>query len=89
MISKPSRETNEKYLVFIREQRCLISNQCIGEVDAHHTKSRGSGGSDYSAVPLCRKHHTQYHTKGGVWFSKNYEIQMYQEIARLLQQWAS
>jgi hypothetical protein len=34
--------------------------------DAHHIKSRGSGGDDRAEnlIPLCRKHHTLWHQLG-------------------------
>lgn len=43
--------------------------------DAHHVKSRGSGGSDddYNIVYLCRTHHVEIHTIGIASFCKKYD----------------
>jgi len=56
------------YLDFIRTKPCLV---CGSEtVDAHHLVIMGRGKSarssyrHFSAVPLCREHHTLWHSPG-------------------------
>lgn len=57
---KPSRTRREivpEFLVYVRGQPCAVAG-CCNQSQAHHLKSRGAGGSDYTAVPLCGIHHT-------------------------------
>ena len=42
-------------------------------VDCHHLKSRGSGGSDLTSVPLIRKLHIEVHMSQEK-FEKKYHI---------------
>ncbi len=65
---KKIRETDENYLDFIREQPCLVCLDPI--VEPHHTKTVGAGGSDYNAVPLCRRCHASAHYSGTHFFFK-------------------
>ena len=55
-----------KYLKFIRTLPCTICGTTL-EVDGHHTDTGGIAlvGSDYSALPLCRVHHSELHQKSG------------------------
>lgn len=62
MIEKPKRETNKAYLDFIRGQPCCVC--FMRPVEAHHIDTRGAGGSDLTAVPLCRRHHVEWHQLG-------------------------
>lgn len=42
-------------------------------VDVHHMKTTKSGGSDNldNLMPLCRKHHVEFHTMGiRTWWGK-------------------
>ena len=67
MLSKPKRFQCELYLEFIRKQKCC----CCGKRprgDPHHCDSKGSGGSDLSSVPLCRKCHGECHALGVLTF---------------------
>jgi hypothetical protein len=58
---KPRRGRIEDrvYLKWIRSQPCLIRNrECRGPTDPHHVGHFGQARTnDYSAVPLCRRHH--------------------------------
>jgi len=75
------REQDPDYLKYIRLQPCIITSQLA---EAHHTKSRGSGGSDYGSVPLSRFLHTVCHTMGDKSFQEKYNIDFDKEIIRLL-----
>lgn len=64
-----------EYAAFIRLKPCLV---CGSEkVDAHHMVLIGRGKSNapsykhFSTVPLCREHHTLWHSPG----RKDFEIQ--------------
>jgi len=82
---KPIRETDKDYLAYIKSQPCLVLNsECIGDIVAHHTLSRGSGGSDYGAVCLCMNHHNNVHSLGKKTFQELYNINFNKEIIRLL-----
>lgn len=59
---KSRRLTDPDYLDFIRQRPCIVCRRY--GVHAHHVKSRGAGGSDYLAVPLCPEHHHLCHVLG-------------------------
>ena len=73
MFPKPKREKDEKYLEWVRSQKCLVKT-CNKQAEAAHFHSRGAGGSDYSARPLCRIHHIEEHTIGKHTFNKKYRL---------------
>jgi hypothetical protein len=75
---------------------CLVNKKCCicgKPADLHHVQSVGSQGYrdkinhiGLDALPLCREHHTESHTKGQVEFMKKYHLQpikIDQKIARL------
>lgn len=57
---KPAR--SRSYLDFIRAMACCICS-APPPSDPHHWGERGMGqkATDFSAVPLCRVHHDQWH----------------------------
>lgn len=44
---------------------------CSGRIEAHHQKTRGAGGGDEQAVPLCQVHHAQLDSPG--WSQRRFE----------------
>ena len=68
---------NPGYLKHIRNQSCAVCG--VLEVDPHHVKTRGSGGSDLDAIPLCRHHHQEFHHIGVDTFQEKYQLD-YREI---------
>jgi len=56
---KPVRYVDEDYLAFLRNQPCVVYGcaRWTGN-QPHHTISRGAGGSDLLALPVCAEHHT-------------------------------
>ena len=72
------RIKDETYLQFIRQQRCAVP-VCRQIPDAHHLDSRGAGGSDYSAVPLCRQCHSELHSIGHFQFENKWGIDLWKE----------
>lgn len=77
---------DKEYLEYIRKQPCLwcgIANKS----EAHHLRINNNSGvaikpSDVYCVPLCRKHHIEYHAKGSEKFYKECDwITKYVDIA--------
>src|SRR3990167_10518737 len=62
------------FLVWIREQRCII---CGGLAEPSHIVSRGAGGWDVgNTVPLCRPHHQEFHD-WGIWtFQERWRVDL-------------
>jgi hypothetical protein len=69
------RQIDRGYLVFVRKQRCAVCRR--DHPDAHHLKTRASGGSDYTAVPLCRVHHSEWHQIGGRRFEDRHGVNLW------------
>lgn len=56
--------------------------------EAHHVRTKMEGGmglksSDFCAIPLCHKHHFEYHSKGKKTFARKYGINCEYIIRRL------
>lgn len=83
-VKKEVREVDEAYLRFIRSLPCLVQdNECVGSIHAHHTISRGAGGSDYTCIPLCFFHHHEVHTCGKQTFANIHKFDYEKQINRL------
>lgn len=56
----------------IRSMKCLVCGSA--NVDVHHIKTRGSGGSDqlWNLMPLCRREHQEIHKIGNIKFIEKY-----------------
>lgn len=79
---KQTREIDEDYLKFIRNEPGLIEGN---NIVAHHTVSVGAGGSDYLAVPLPFKQHIPgVHSMGKATFQEKYNLNFETEIIKLL-----
>ena len=73
------------YVDHIRGQEyCCICYTKV-PVDPHHLISIGMGGNrkkqnvrHYSCIPLCRKHHQDYHTKGRISFEKYHNVNLFE-----------
>jgi hypothetical protein len=81
---KPKRYENREYLNFIKSKPCCIC-ETRKKIDPHHTKSKGSGGSDLTAIPLCRRHHRICHDSGIETFQKKHQIDFKEIKLGLLQ----
>jgi hypothetical protein len=68
------REGSDRaYLAWVRTLPCVVGypwframNCCDGRIHAHHAIHRSQGGKDRDAIPLCEKHHRQWHEANGV-----------------------
>ena len=94
-LQKPKRFESEKYKEFIRNFPCCVpgcnrrsnSKNSKRQVDPHHSKSKGSGGSDLACVPLCDCHHSESHQIGQTTFQERREIDFREIRLALLEAW--
>lgn len=73
------------YLKFIRSKPCCVCMR--GPVDADHVQARGTGSSkrnDFTAIPLCRPHHSQRGQIGNIRFEDKQMINLWREVSMLL-----
>ena len=96
MIPKPTRVEDKEYLEFIWQQDCVVGIDCWGDIVGAHLNSAGSGGSDYSRIPMCVGHHT-----GGMGITKNlhntpieefekiYHVNLWKDAHRLFERYTS
>jgi len=63
-LTKKKRVTDPDLLAFIRTLPCLACG--VSPCDAHHVTTRKSGGGDVpeNVMPLCRAHHSLWHSMG-------------------------
>ena len=91
---KPVRVVDESYLDFIRNEPCLVHGTACRQTglrDPHHLAGRGSrgtdpiiGGSDHTAVPLCRRLHDDLENRLSVEvFNHIYAVDLWREAFRL------
>lgn len=88
MLPKPFRFESRTYLHFVRQHPCVVS-KCWNKVEASHIVFDGQGkvGSkvdDTQAVPMCRKHHSQYHAVGRDQFERFHGLNFAQIIISML-----
>ena len=72
MLKKPLRRIATDYLRFVKTRPCAVCRRAAS--DAHHLVSRGAGGSDYKAIPLCREHHAEIHQLGRQRFEERHGL---------------
>lgn len=70
---------------WVRLLRCLVCGD--HEVEAHHVKTRGAGGTSEHLVPFCTAHHRQYHDQGRETFEATHDIDLTLEALDLESQW--
>lgn len=86
-LSKPARATDEDFLDFVRQHPCTVCGE--SGVHAHHLRTRGAGGSDYTAVPLCGLHHQQWHQLGNRPFREKTGVDLWHVSAQLVAEYFS
>lgn len=65
-VPKPDKRIESSgFLAFVRQKPCCVCS-APAPSDPHHFGSRGIGRKtdDLRCVPLCRKHHDEFHDKG-------------------------
>ena len=82
---------SKKYLKYIKEKPCLVCGKM--PCDPHHMEAVGMGGAnrdgfkDYSCIPLCRYHHTEYHSTGINYFESRYKINLWKDAFNLIRRY--
>lgn len=61
------------YLEVVRQMPCFLelARECEGPIHAHHAIHRSQGGIDRDAIPLCQKHHREWHEASGYFYGLN------------------
>lgn len=74
MLAKPDRIVDEDLLETIRTLPCMACG--ITPSDAHHVTTVGAGGGDTAenVMPLCRRHHAEWHQMGPGWMVETYAV---------------
>lgn len=76
-VREPNRIECPAHLKWVRGHECLCAGhgrfgfECKGRIEAHHQRTRGAGGGDDQAVPLCAFHHALLDSPG--WSQKRME----------------
>lgn len=70
---------NKRYEAYVRGLKCLVCDS--EEPDPHHVYRRGN---DYSCVPLCREHHSIFHSRGRDFFEREFNLDLDHEIINLM-----
>ena len=73
LLPKRNRIRGEAYLKAARAGKCRVCGQT--PCDAHHVKAKGAGGGDDQVIPLCRKHHAEWHSLGVGRFLKRHPVE--------------
>lgn len=77
-----------KYRAWVRSLDCVVCSVSQG-IEAAHTGPRGLGqkSSDYSCIPLCRRHHRtgndSIHSMGPRRFAERHQLDIASIVARL------
>lgn len=83
---KPKRDP--RYLAWIRTLPCVVCGSTRG-IEASHTGPHGLGqkSSDFSAIPLCYRHHRtgpdSYHRLGPRQFAQTHNLDLLAIVRRL------
>lgn len=72
MFQKKKRVDDASLLASVRQLSCLACGKT--PCDAHHVTSRKAGGDDtfQNVMPLCRRHHQEWHQVGPVRMFRRY-----------------
>lgn len=86
---KPKRQVDRNWLDFVKTQRCairysIVEHSCSGVIDPCHLTATGAHGSDYTAVAMCRKHHSEQHQIGIETFQEKYKVNLWRDALMLL-----
>lgn len=87
------RHIDEDYEAWIEGLICLICHK--PHPDPHHVNPKGQGGvatktSDRRMIPLCNKHHREYHQIGRDSFAEKYAMdyeEIIQRLNRIYDEW--
>jgi len=82
-LNKQMVEKDPLFIKAIGKLPCLACG-IEGRTEAHHVKTRGSGGGDdaWNVIPLCALHHQRWHQVGWIAFCRSYP-HVFQHLHRL------
>jgi hypothetical protein len=66
----------------IRRMPCAVCSHPPPN-EAHHTRSRGAGGTKKALCPLCIFCHAELHALGAISFNEKYGVDLRQKAAEL------
>ena len=87
MLPKSTRYECHEYLDHVRSLPCIGCPAPSSKSDAHHMVPRSVGGSDLTAVPLCRECHSALEHIGPGRFSERRGIDLWEEAHEILRRW--
>jgi hypothetical protein len=92
-IPKPTPDRDAAYRVWLREGPCVVCN-ANPPSEVHHLDSSGMGtkGSDYEAIPVCRRCHGLLQTREHEVLRMRYafsEVEAWKAAGRLYRQWVN
>lgn len=76
---------SQAYLSHVRSIPCVVCGK--QDTEAHHVKTRGSGGGDTWAVPMCVEHHREIHAIGINTFQEKYGVDLWMELFFIAKSW--
>ena len=81
---------NQKYLDWLKQTICLVCH--APNPEPHHIPKDGHGAmgmktDDMRSIPLCHRHHMEYHSTGKHSFAAKYGIDYEDCIERLNKIW--
>ena len=90
-VPKPRRIRDPEYLVHVRSMPCCVCTH-LGErqqtrTEAHHVKTRRSGGGDDTTAPFCGRHHEMFHLIGRKSFLLRFDFDALMYAERLWEAW--
>lgn len=76
MVRSPLRRSFPTHRSFVKRHQCAVKGCEEGPVEFHHVKTRGAGGGDEFGVPLCARHHKEFHDIGIATFEAKHRIDL-------------
>lgn len=80
--------SGEEYISYVKQKPCCICYDF--PVDAHHLVAIGMGNNrkkgsdrDFTCIPLCREHHSEFHNSGLNAINHRYNIDLWKEAFML------
>lgn len=77
---------DEAYKEWLRGCVCAVFDCTYSPSEPSHVGRTGKGmaqkGSDLEAVPMCFRHHAEYHRRGQAWFAREYRVNYERLIAK-------
>lgn len=63
-VTRPGPGSDPEYLAEVRKRRCLVGGCVDGELPSH-AHHAGPKSNDSTAVPMCARHHQEWHDANG------------------------